>query len=175
MLFRQADSRCIHKIVLVLIVLLFTLSSTGCTEYWWTRGQPPSVSEMIARAQTKLTASRKKHGTHREKVGAASEQIELSLHQAVVLVQGTGTTADVAEQLSVTEQAFIELDTNVSVGSRAALGELSGQLRNLSKNVNNGTMPEFTNIGLFTARTLSFLASELEMPKPTGTGTKNSG
>ena len=170
MLFRQAGSRYTSKIILGPFVLLLALSWSGCTEYWWTRGQPPSVSEMIAKAQTKLTATRKKYGTHREKVGAASEQIELSLHQAVVLVQGKGTTAEVAEQLSVAEQAFIELDTNVSMGSRAALGELSGQLRRLSKNVNSGTMPEFTNIGLFTARTLSFLASELEMPKPTGTG-----
>lgn len=141
-------------------------SVTGCSEYWWTRGQPPSVAEQMAKAQKRLIDSRQQRGASRAAVGAASEQIELSLHQAVALVRSNAPAEQVVEQLAVTEQAFLQLDQTISVGSRAALGELSGQLRVISATAKDGVLPPYPSIGLFTARVFSFLANELVMPAP---------
>lgn len=159
------------KLFLLASVMLFLCATlSGCSEYWWTRGQPSSVAELMARAQKELGASRAEHGATRQEVGAISEQIELSLQQAVALVRGQGSANEVAELLFVTEQAFIELDPIVSAGSRAALGELSGQLRTMSASLHAGSLPAYTSMGLFTARTMRFLASELTMPAPANLG-----
>lgn len=156
----------VKKSLLITAAIFCCTVSAGCTEYWWTRGQPPSVAELMARSQKKLSDSRARYGVKRAEVGAISEQVELSLQQAVALVRSDAATKDIAEQLSVAEQAFIQLDPIVSVGSRAALGELSGQLRAMNASVNRGVLPEYKSIGLFTARTMSFLANELVMPAP---------
>lgn len=154
------------NLLFCLVAGLVIVSTSGCTEYWWTRGQPPSVAELMARSQKSLAEKRKMHGQVRSEVGLASEQIELSLQQAVSLVQTNAAATEVAEQLSVAEQAFMNLDPVVSVGSRAALGELSGQLRVMSQQSKDGVLPAYKSIGLFTARCFNFLANELVMPAP---------
>ena len=40
------------KLTLVLTLSLVTL--TGCTQYWWERGQAPSVATLIERSSTDL-------------------------------------------------------------------------------------------------------------------------
>jgi hypothetical protein len=152
-------------------VLSLNLIFCGCTEYWWTRGQPPSVENLISRSRAKLLEARGSRADARRNVSRISQDLEKSLLAAVLVIQredpeGSSPQAELLESLESAANAFIALEGTVSIGSRAALGELSGQMRSFATLASQGKPLAFPAFGLFTARTLFFLANELSVPAP---------
>ena len=144
--------------------LIFILSlSTACTEYWWTRGQPPSVATQLSKAEEKLSNAIAERGDERKNIRDISNKIRSSLNQALAKVE---KKQNPEKDLAATKKSFMSLEGKIAVTSRAPYGELSGQLRAFDKANKNGKMPEYRALGLFTARTLSFLASELSVSAP---------
>ncbi|MCB0324459.1 MAG: hypothetical protein KDD69_12845 [Bdellovibrionales bacterium] len=143
---------------------LFLLS--GCSEYWWTRGQPPGVEQLVARSQQRLHDARQARSAAREDVAAASERVEKSLLTTLEIVAQDARDGRVLEQLQSATDGFLALEGKLSVGSRAAYGELAGQMRSFSQAASEGKGIGQSTFGLFTARTLFFLANELRVPPP---------
>ena len=158
--------RNIRPIYLFAVILAAT-SLTGC-EYWWTRGQPPAVQTLITRAKGHLDDAReirkKEPQSVRSEVVASSQVIEESLLQAVASIEKGQSPQSVVDGLQKAQTAFVTLEGKMSVGSRAAYGELSGQLRGFVGAAGKGQPLQYPAVGLFTARTLSFLARELALP-----------
>lgn len=155
-----------RKIITPLLVA-FLLLLSGCSEYWWTRGQPPSVATLLSRSQSKLEAARSARAGVREEVAQISTSLEKALLQAVEAVEKDGSKRDLAVSLTSAREAMMDLEGKLSIGSRAAYGELSGQLRRFLQVLAAGGDIEYAPFGLYTARTLSFLANELTVPAPT--------
>lgn len=155
-----------HKISLIATLLLtVTTVLTGCTEYWWTRGQPPAVNTLITRSHTRLQEALKQHQSTRSELVPVVNEIESSLTNSLASLE-QGSPTDTAAALEKAKQAFMQLEGKLSIGSRASYGELSGQLRVLAS-AENAKQPDPGALGLFTARTYFFLANEFAMAPPT--------
>ena len=138
---------------------------TGCTEYWWQRGQPPSVKTLINRATIDLqTAIATKK---RPELVSLAQSLESCLKQAAAESAGpdTAPSPKLTESLSQCKQGFVSLEEQLTVTNRAPYAELAGQLRVFVDATAKGEKPDPSAVGLFTARTLFFLASELELSK----------
>ena len=150
----------------LLTLLVLTTSLTGCTREWWTRGQPPAISEIVSRAETRLNEAIATNATKRQDFVPLAKD----LHQA--LLGGMGTVreglpaAQVMTSLVDCRNSFIKLEHNLSPGSRAAYGELSGQMREFERIAREGQALSSHSFELFSARTMFFLASELSVPAP---------
>ncbi len=150
----------------IVALIICSILFSGCTEYWWTRGQPPGVDKLLTRATEKLTEAQSTFGSTRKDISATADEVRESLLQVVTSIQKSQSPGQVVAGLEKAEQAFIKLEGNVSIGSRAALGELSGQLRAFTSAAQNGNQLEYPAVGLFAARSISFLANELSVPAP---------
>lgn len=148
------------KILLASVILL---SNTACSEYWWTRGQPPSTSELFERKQITLVEAIQKDPYNREIVIKHSELLSSALEKAV---SSFGSKEAFTTALGNSQKQFISLEGKLSIGSRAAFGELSGQLRSFLQKNDEGEQIDKSAFTLFSARTLSFLASEISVPAP---------
>lgn len=62
--------------------------------------------------------------------------------------------------------SFMKMEGLISIGSRAAFSELSGQLRKFTNSAKEGQAVNPEAFGLFHARTQFFLARELMVPPP---------
>ena len=153
------------SLVSLFVATLLLGSTTGCNEYWRTRGQPPSVDKLLERSQERLTESRMLHEAERVEVSKISTQIEGALTSALKQVESSDNSV-LLGSLQEASDSFIALEGKVSIGSRAALGELSGQLRRFSNQASQGEPLQKSAFGLFTARTMFFLANELSVPAP---------
>ena len=152
-----------NKIVLILAFTLIAFS--GCAD-WWSRGQPPSVETLISRKKSQLISTRKVRGTERKKVADISVKIETDILKTLSASSNAASSEESLAGLLKLREHFMALEGIVSVGSRAALGELSGQLRRFTENARNDRAPEYPAFGLFAARTFSFLENELVVPAP---------
>jgi len=147
----------------ILLASAILLSTTACSEYWWSRGQPPSTSELFERKQISLEQSIQKDPFKRSIVIKHSEVLSSALDQAV---KSFGSKDAFDKALNISQEQFIALEGKVSIGSRAAFGELSGQLRTFAQANEKGSKIDKAAFTLFSARTLSFLASEISVPAP---------
>ena len=152
-------------------VLLISLFSSACSEYWWTRGQPPAVSTLLKRQQETLEASLDQYAEQRPALAKSSKEVQLKL-LAILESGAKGQTQSLPEQFSALVGIFHSLEAEVSFGSRAAISELSGQLRAFSTAAAASGSPaaemrlDPEAFGLFSARTFAFLANELKVSAP---------
>lgn len=169
----------------VLFALVLVLLLTGCEGktdtrwwtrlpgyggYWWQRGQPKSAAQLLEHSQTKLTDNLSSYSSQRPDIAPDAEGIQASLTAAYQRVIAGGKPEEVSVQLGKTQEKFIDIEAKLSIGSRAAYGELAGQLRTLSEKLRSGQdlgEEGFREaFGLYTSRVLSFLANELSVPAP---------
>lgn len=140
------------------LLLFLALSFVGCSEYWWSRGQAPSVESLVNRASERLSSN----AARRPDVYPSFKKVQ----EALISAYEGESRQKVVANLDRADEAFSELGRKLSYGSRPAYGELSGQLRALRTQVSEQEKVEKSTIGLFTARTLFFFADELTVPAP---------
>lgn len=145
----------------LVLVLLLATGLSGCTEYWWQRGQPPGVEKLLKRSQERLASSLTSGATQRPDVAPVAEQIQTSLNAALSAV---AKGEDAKGHLSGAADAFLALEGKLSPGSRPAYGELSGQLRVFNAGAPGSPEDVSAALGLFAARTFFFLSNELTVP-----------
>ena len=136
----------------------------SCTDYWWSRGQPPSVEQLQAISLERLAQAQNEFAESRPKVFALATELKKSLEEAVALSNQESNDEKIVEVLSRAETSLIKLDGKVTPGSLPALGELSGQLRVFTGAARKGDLPNKDALGLFASRCYSFLANELSVP-----------
>jgi hypothetical protein len=145
---------------------LLLVSTTACSEYWWTRGQPPSSQELFERKSLALIEAQKMDTYKRSDLVEISELVHSSLEKAINA--RSNKPGELQGALQETAQHFLSLEGKLSIGSRAAFGELNGQLRSF---LNQASATGTTGVNkpalvLFSARTLSLLSNELSVPAP---------
>jgi len=147
---------------LISISLLISLSS--CTEYWWTRGQPPASNEVLQRAKDRLAEVEVEYPDQRPEIADSAKKVSSHIEQIISLA-GTNSQSTTNE-LEKLEQELVALEGKLSYGNRAPLSELSGQFRSfkgliLEKGADSVPPEVFS---LFGARLLFMLASEMQVP-----------
>lgn len=156
-----------HRSLTLSCLLLVALPASGCTDYWWQRGQPPSVKTLMSRATTDLETAIAAKKRSADLVQLA-KTIESCTKQAAVEsgAAGNSPSTKLSEALGQCKQGFVSLEDHISVTNRAPYAELSGQLRVFVDASSKGEKLDPSAVGLFAARTLFFLASELELSAP---------
>lgn len=147
-----------------LLSALFGLS--GCSEYWWTRGQPPSSSELLQRASEKVEISLRDRASARPDIAALAIDVQKSLSN----ITDSSDRQSLITGFSLLENSLKNLEGKLSYGNRPSLLELSGQnrailadLSNPNHEVNNNTR---SGHKLFLSRVLNFFSNELNVPSP---------
>jgi len=154
------------KNFLLAMIVALSCSLSACSEYWWERGQPPAVAKLLDRAQTRLNENIEKHKSDRAKTAEIAAKVEQSLITSLDSVKNEKSPAAVNTDLENVATQFMQLEGNIAVTSRAAYGELSGELRRFIQQSAKSEKVEYAPFGTFTARTLFFLADELTVPAP---------
>lgn len=157
-----------HKPSRLVLLLSFSclLFFCGCSEYWWTRGHPKSTTELLTSAQQKLELALSKADNSRPELVPLSKNISNSFLEALEASRKKANQNEIIARLSQVEMAMLELEGKLSVGSRAAYGELSAALRAVVNDAGDGKPPVNGAFTLLTARTLNFLSNELSVPAP---------
>ncbi len=145
--------------------VLLSSGLMGC-EYWWQRGQPPAVSTLMNRAQTKFQAAANDFKAARPEILPTSLTLAEQLNKAVEGAQKKQAPAELLTHLKEARSMMMELEGKLSVPNRAAHNELNGQLRAFIDTAEKGEKTDVAALGLYTARVQSFLASELSVPAP---------
>ncbi len=149
-----------------ILVILLTLSFSACSEYWWTRGQPPSTQELFDRANEKISESLKSRSHERPEVAANAIEVQKGLN---VLNGSEQTQEQILSSLKTIEVAFKNIERKVSYGNRPPLNELSGQLRALEHEILSNSITNegrFSALRLFGSRVLNYFSTELNVPAP---------
>ena len=150
--------------------LILTSLTTGCdTGYWWSRGQPSGVSELIQRSSERLAESVATHGPARENLSGIAVHTSKALEKALQNIgsgAGGNQLVQLSSELKIARDSFMKMEGLISIGSRAAFSELSGQLRKFTNSAKEGQAVNPEAFGLFHARTQFFLARELMVPPP---------
>lgn len=150
----------------LLFILVFTVFSfSACTDYWWSRGQPPSVAQLYSRAEAKLNTALVEEKARRKDIFKQVTSIKANLGQAYSLAKQNKNSA-VSSQLEIVLNSFYDLEEKLSYGSRPAYGELSGQLRTIKNSLQFNKKLNVSALGLFTARTFFLLADEMRSLSP---------
>lgn len=144
--------------------ILSLLGMVGCNEYWWTRGQPPSVKELVERAQDRFNSTVEERALARSDFAPAAQKLRNALIQALHATSKSGHISK--DLIKDVEVSFIEMEGKLSVGSRAAYGELCNQIRAFANKVELGEQLDSSAFGLFASRSIFFLTSELKVPAP---------
>ena len=148
------------------LLLLAAAPLGGCNEYWRSRGQPPSVTTLLTRSSANLEQNVANFGKSRAEVVPVFQEINASLDSVVDLARKNSAPETLTPQFEKLAGTFIGLEEKLSLGSRPAYGELSGELRALAADNREKKRTNPSTIGLFAARTKNFLASELSVPAP---------
>ncbi len=143
----------------LLISLLLTLSA--CNEYWWTRGQPPSTTELLNRASLRVEEASSSSKEDRKEILEITNSILSS--SKFLLEEDKLDTNKANLLLSDLEKSFKSLEGKLSYTNRPPFNELSGQLRAFKS---SNTEIDKSALTLYTARVLFFLSSEISVPKP---------
>ncbi len=159
------QARSTRTLVSLLFGLLL-LSFSGCSEYWWQRGQPPSVSQLLARSSSNFSSAQSNYGSQRGDVSPTFKEINEALDRLTALATKQAPANLSSGDFGVLISKFIQLEGKLSIGSRAAYGELSGQLRAFAQDASTNNSIPYPAFGLFAVRTKNFLASELSVPSP---------
>lgn len=137
---------------------------------WWTRGQPRSPEELLSASRESLKTALNDHQAQRPEIAPSASQIESALTLAYSSITKGDQSPAVLAELEKATNALLSLEGKLSVGSRAAYGELCGQLRSFEQRVQEGSelkTEDFRSaFGTYAARTLTFLSVELQMPAP---------
>lgn len=161
----ERSAASIRKLILPALVAAICLS--GCDfKYWWSRGQTKSPEQLFDYAGAKLTTARETFGEKRPEIRIMADAVETHLKLALESAGTTPAAPELGQLFETLTNDFIALGSKVSIGSRAAYGELAGQLRSFSKQLSAEKSVDAKSFELFAARTLSFLASELSVPAP---------
>ena len=139
----------------VFLSLMLILSTSACNEYWWTRGQAPSPSELLKKASSRVSETHSESSYKREEIYTVAKSIIDSI---------SNSSEYSVETLSSVEENFRTLEGKLSFGNRAPFGELHGQLKNFINNKNKNANTEA--LTLYFARVLFFLSSEMKVPAP---------
>jgi len=141
------------------------LSLCGCDlDYWWSRGQPPSSTNLLFRSQKQLEENLS--STARADVKGEATQLRDALRDVHGdLSKGNGG-ARLQEGLAKVNTALSALEGKISWGSRAPYGELIRQLQGFRKEAAESGTVDKNVFSLYSARTLFFLASELSVDAP---------
>ena len=142
------------------------LSLSACDSYWWTRGQPPAPSDLVKRASDSFDAELAKNAQARSDFAPKAKELKALL----VTIAQQSSHRDAAEQIVPTlreaSQTFLGIEDSLSIGSRPAFAELSGQLRRLTADVEKTSSVEATVVETFVSRSLFLLSNELTVPAP---------
>ena len=141
------------------------LIATGCNNDAWTRGQPPSVETMVTRAKSTLSENINARKSKRPEISQVAENIEVSLLKAYELSKGP-QRSDILAPLLKSQQDLLSLEGKLSLGSRPAYGELSKQLQEFIRKVQDGEQVSNAGLGLYFSRVLLFLSDELLVSAP---------
>lgn len=159
-----AGQRHVQQSLRLAALLCILLSSTACNEYWRSRGQPPSVAQLMQRSQAHLSEQVKVRAEARPELARIAQNIEKSM--LAMFSDGTLKKEAVQEQLASVQKDFLSLEGKVSIGSRAAFGELSAQLRGFVGQAAKGGEVDYAALGLFTSRVIRFFGNEMMVPGP---------
>ncbi len=150
---------------LPVLISLCLMSFSACSEYWWTRGQPPATADIFARAQERVLEMQQELPAERADI----QQVASSLSTEFQTVTADKiSTQEMHESFNRIEASLISLEGKMSYGNRPPLQELSGQFRALKE---KGLSVGFENLPkealrLFGARVLFMLSSEIKVPAP---------
>lgn len=171
-------------------LLLAVLSFSGCDGnwwhnvpgwggYWWQRGQPKGTEQLLSEANERFTEAvaatknlpLKDQRTdilgEAEKVNAALTELTDELKSQL---PGEESKAKLVSLLQRTEVVMMGLEAKLSIGSRAAYGELNGELRRFIDSLYDGVDSQNADfksaLSLYSSRTKRFLANELSVSAP---------
>lgn len=156
----------LSKFTLCVVGLMAALSLSACTKDWWTRGQPPSVGDLLERSSTRLDESLKDRAYFRKDVANISQSLRGSLTKAVEQVKAGKSGAELSPLFTDAQTQLLALEGKLSITERAPYSELSGQFRRFHEMQQKGEAIQYPAFGLFTARVMFFLADELKVPAP---------
>src|SRR5262245_24979868 len=98
------------RLCLSLLLALSTGAALqGCTEYWWQRGQPPSVSALLSRSTVKLAEAERSFGEKRRDVAPAFAEIGRGLDGLVESVKKSAGSGELAPRLETLANSFMSL------------------------------------------------------------------
>ena len=140
------------------------LGLTACSDESWSRGQAPSVSTLIQSANQRLSKTIDRDPAGRPELGSISKNIQASMVAALDVAKRRGPHRELSDKLTQAQKHLLKLEDMLTPGSKPAYGELSGQLRTTLADNASGRRITYARLGLLTARTLSFLADELNIP-----------
>ena len=156
---------------LILVLLPFSGCDLG---YWWQRGQPPGVETILERSTNRLSeALELTNGQQRNQVAGIAKQLQATL-DSIYSTNPNPSLSNPAQNkplsldqsLDSAKNSFLQLEGKLSIGSRAAFSELSGQLRRFIEKSSSEENFNYDAFGLFAARTMFFLSRELMVPAP---------
>lgn len=145
------------------LVLLATTVS-GCDSYWWTRGQPPATGELVQKAALAFDEQLKVSESARPDIAAAAKNAKAALLQ---LASSARSSRGDGAAFDVVAQSLAPLENSLSMGSRPALAELTGQFRVFAQQAHAGQDLNAPAVETLVSRALFLLASELSVPAPT--------
>jgi hypothetical protein len=145
--------------------ILIPLLLSACSEYWWTRGQPPASAEILVRAQERVLEMRDSYPSERPEIQALADVLSTEFQ---ILTADDISSDRLHQSFQKIEESLISLEGILSYGNRPPLQELSGQFRALKE---RGVTSGFDNLPkeslrLFGARVLFMLSSEIKVPAP---------
>jgi hypothetical protein len=149
------------------VLILFSFSA--CNEYWWTRGQPPSSSEIFNKALSKLEQSKGSSVVQRPEILSIANDLKSEFNLLILGSQDKNDNKDdVLKSFDRVENLLMSLENKLSYGNRPPYFELSGQFRALKQSVSDNGFSSVSNeaLNLFCARVLFFISSELQVPAP---------
>jgi len=146
----------LNKVFNLFILVISISSLSACNEYWWTRGQPPSASELLQRAQDRVVEIKKEYHNKRPNITTTAERLSTDLENL-----NTETLPSIAINL---EKDFMQMEGKLSYGNRPPFNELNGQLRAM-KSTGYSSM-DMDSAKLYFARVLFFLSTEMKVPAP---------
>lgn len=149
----------------ILVLLTISIFLSSCSDYWWNRGQPESSATLLAKSQDRYASAATAHANKRPDIAADFNSLQKKLLSAVTSVNKNDSSK--AQNLNDVKNSFIALEGKLSVGSRAAYGELSGQLRSFVEKTEKGEDVQASAFSLFAARTIFFMSREIATPGPT--------
>jgi len=147
--------------------VLAILSLSACDSYWWTRGQPPAPSELVKRAAESFDAELAKNQQSRAELASKAKDLKLLLVTIADQSGKAGTSRVLVSSLRDASQKFLGIEDSLSIESRPAFAELSGQLRRLTADVEKSSSVDAAVVETFVSRSLFLLSNELTVPAPT--------
>lgn len=146
----------LNKFLTLLILVISITSLTGCNEYWWTRGQPPSATELLKRAQNRVIETKEEFNNKRPEIASTAERLSSDLNNL-----NSESLPAITMNL---EKDLLQMEGKLSYGNRPPFNELNGQLRAM---ISSGFVNmDIDSARLYFARVLFFLSSEMKVPAP---------